>query len=125
MRKEPVDIDAAVALLKALANPARLRIALRLLEGEQAVSELESGLGIRQPTLSQHLAELRDAGIVATRRESRVIFYQLADATQVRLIGSLLQGLGGATPALLPKNLPVVSRRMTPAATFAIVEAPR
>lgn len=125
MKKDPVDIEAAVALLKVLANPARLRIALRLLQGEQAVSELESGLGIRQPTLSQHLAELRDADIVATRRESRVIFYQLADETRVRLISSLLQGLGGEAPMSLSKDSPIVSRRMTSAATFAVVDVPR
>lgn len=125
MKHPSVDIDSSVALLKALANPSRLRIALRLLEGEQAVSELESALGIRQPTLSQHLAELRDAGLVATRRASRVIFYQLANEQQERLIGALVQGLGGAAPAASVAVHPITPRRMTQAARFAVVESSR
>jgi DNA-binding transcriptional ArsR family regulator len=124
MSEDPVDIEGAVRVLKVLANPARLRIALRLLQGERAVGELESGLGIRQPTLSQHLAALRDVGIVTTRRESRMIFYQLADETQMRLIAALLQGFGGEASAAPPRNR-VAVRSMTPAATFAVVGLPR
>ncbi len=124
MRRDPVDIEAAVASLKVLANPSRLRIALRLLEGEQAVSELETGLGIRQPTLSQHLADLRDAGIVRTRRESRVVFYHIADQTQERLVASLLRGLGGTTHGTPSPNRAIVRPAM-PAAAFAVVGAAR
>lgn len=125
MKQASIDIDTSVALLKALANPARLRIALRLLDGEQAVSELETGLGIRQPTLSQHLAELRDAGLVATRRESRVIFYRLANEKQERLVSALMKGLGGSAPLRSVAVQPATPRRMTQAARFAVVEAPR
>jgi DNA-binding transcriptional ArsR family regulator len=125
MKKDPIDIAAAVTSLRALANPARLRIALQLLKGEQAVSELETELEIKQPTLSQHLAELREAGLVATRRESRIIFYQLADQTQLHLIGSLLHSFGGASPMRPIPPLPAARKRMTPAATFAVVEPPQ
>ncbi len=121
MKQPLIDIEASVALLKALANPARLRIVLRLFDGEQAVSELESGLGIRQPALSQHLAELRDAGLVSTRRQSRVIFYQLADEAQTRLIEALLHGLGSETRRR-PKVPSLASRRMTQTARFAVIE---
>lgn len=122
MTHDPIDIEGSVAVLRALANPSRLRIALRLLAGEQAVSELESGLGIKQPTLSQHLAELRDAGVVATRRDSRAVFYRLAAADQQRLAASLLQGFGAVVPVAPAASAPPDLRRMTPAATFAIVE---
>jgi DNA-binding transcriptional ArsR family regulator len=123
MAADPIAIEASVALLRTLANPARLRIALRLLDGECAVAELETELGIRQPNLSQHLAELRDGGLVATRRESRSVFYRLADEDQHRLVAALLHGFGGAG-ALTPA--PVVARRprSRQAAVFATVDTP-
>jgi len=73
-----------VARLRVLANPARLRIVLRPLEGEQSVGQLETELDLKQPHLSQYLGELRDAGLVVTRRESRTIFYRLADGARGR-----------------------------------------
>lgn len=97
-----LDIEAAVPLLRALANPSRLRIALQVAQGESAVADLERVLGIRQPALSQHLAVLRDAGLLTTRRESRTIYYKLAEDHQVDLLKTLLQhlmpasGLNGA-----------------------------
>lgn len=121
MALDPIPIEQSVALLRVLANPARLRVALWLLEGERSVGALETGLGIRQPALSQHLAELRDAGLVATRRESRVIFYSLASDEQQRLVAALLQGFGGGMPrqAGLTPHRP---RAFAEAARFAIVE---
>lgn len=75
--------DEAVAeaadLLKLVANPNRLRILYLLARAEASVSEIEQNLGIRQPTLSQQLAELRTAGVVTTRREHKVVFYSLTD----------------------------------------------
>lgn len=89
MNPDLIDVPAAVATLKALANPARLRIALHLLGGEKGVSEIESELGLRQPNLSQYLAELREAGLVTTRREARNVFYVLADAKAEALLRAL------------------------------------
>lgn len=119
MAGESIDVEASVMLLRALANPARLRIALRLLNGECAVAELEADLGVRQPNLSQHLAELRDAGLVATRRESRSVFYRLTDGAQ-RLAGALLYGFGGA--GVPPASASAVTRSRSPqTAVFATV----
>ncbi|MDD2861462.1 MAG: metalloregulator ArsR/SmtB family transcription factor [Acidiphilium sp.] len=78
-----------------MANAVRLRIVLYLLHGEQAVGDLESALEIRQPNLSQQLAELRDAGLVTARRDSRAMIYSIADDEQKRLIAALLVGFGG------------------------------
>lgn len=64
--------SAAAELLKLVANSNRLRILYLLTEGEHSVSEIEQRLGIRQPTLSQQLGELRNAGIVTTRRAHKV-----------------------------------------------------
>ncbi len=89
----PGDMEAraseAAALLKTLAHPARLMLACTLAEGEYAVGTLEEKLGIRQPTLSQQLGVLRDAGVVETRREAKQIFYRLAEAKAARLIEAL------------------------------------
>lgn len=61
-------------LLEVVANPNRLRILFFLAEGEHAVSQIEHALGIRQPTLSQQLGALREAEVVSTRRELKVVY---------------------------------------------------
>ncbi len=63
-----VDITEAATLLRVLANPARLRIALHLLGGERSVGQIEEELQLKQPNLSQHLGELRDSGLLLARR---------------------------------------------------------
>ncbi|APX77640.1 metalloregulator ArsR/SmtB family transcription factor [Achromobacter insolitus] len=68
----------ACALLKALANEDRLLLLCQLVQNERNVGELESLTGIRQPTLSQQLGVLRDEGLVATRREGKYVYYQMA-----------------------------------------------
>jgi len=73
--------------LKALANENRLIILCALAEGEMNVREMEVALEIRQPTLSQQLARLRSENLVATRRESKQIFYRLASDEAELIIG--------------------------------------
>lgn len=68
----------ACALLKALANEDRLLLLCQLVQEERNVGELESLTGIRQPTLSQQLAVLRDEGLVKTRRDGKFVYYQMA-----------------------------------------------
>lgn len=75
--------------LKKLANSNRLMIACALVDGERSVRELEDGLGIRQPGLSQQIAELRAAGLIVGRKELKSVFYRLAD-DRVRAIVTLL-----------------------------------
>ena len=72
--------QAASALLKALAHPARLRVLCRLVEGEASVSELQAKSALSMSALSQHLAVLRQAELVDTRREAQTIFYRLLDS---------------------------------------------
>jgi len=89
----PAEMEArageVAALLKTLSHPVRLRLACTLAEGEHAVGELEERLGIHQPTLSQQLGVLREAGIVTTRREAKQIFYRLSEEKAARLIEAL------------------------------------
>jgi ArsR family transcriptional regulator len=90
-----------VAMLRALANPARLNILQALDGAERSVAELELTLQIGQPFLSQHLAELRAVGAVAARRDGRSVYYRLRnDAVQqlVRQIWGAAQA-GAAGPA--------------------------
>ena len=68
----------ATRLLTALANESRLAILCQLVEGERSVGELVEAVGLSQSALSQHLAKLRTAGIVATRRDAQTIYYRLA-----------------------------------------------
>lgn len=72
-------IDEASLFLKKLANPDRLMVACALVDGERSVRELEDLLGIRQPGLSQQLAELREAGLIVGRKDGKAVFYRLAD----------------------------------------------
>jgi DNA-binding transcriptional ArsR family regulator len=76
----------AEELLKALANSHRLMILCELEGGERSVSALEQVVPLTQSALSQHLAKLREGGIVATRREAQTIYYSLSDARVSRLI---------------------------------------
>ena len=76
-------------LLKTLAHPARLMLVCTLVEREFSVGALEQALGIHQPTLSQQLNVLREAGIVETRREAKQIFYRLSEEKAARLIEAL------------------------------------
>ncbi len=76
-------------LLKAMANETRLIILCGLVDGERSVGEMEAELGIRQPTLSQQLAYLREKRLVSTRRDSKRIFYRLASEEAKRMIGVL------------------------------------
>jgi DNA-binding transcriptional ArsR family regulator len=81
--------DAASGLLKSLANAQRLRILCLLAGGERNVGELNGSLDLSQSALSQHLARLREDGLVATRRDAQTIFYRLASGPEKRLIETL------------------------------------
>ena len=82
----------AAEFLRRLANGNRLLILCSLVDRERSVGELEQLLGLRQPGLSQQLADLRQAGLVKTRRESRSIYYSLADH-RTRAVLSVLYDL--------------------------------
>ncbi|HEY7643895.1 MAG TPA: metalloregulator ArsR/SmtB family transcription factor [Hyphomicrobiales bacterium] len=64
--------------LKALSNENRLMLLCLISDRERSVTELETILALRQPTVSQQLARLRNDGLVAPRREGKVIYYRLA-----------------------------------------------
>lgn len=79
----------AAALLKALANEQRLMILCNLVDGPLSVSELNERVDLSQSALSQHLAVLREANIVATTRESQNIHYSLPQGAATQIINLL------------------------------------
>ncbi len=76
----------AVSLLKSLANESRLMIMCVLSEGEISVGDLNQRIKLSQSALSQHLAVLREQGLVQTRRESQTIYYRLEDSAAMSII---------------------------------------
>jgi len=64
-------------IFKALADPSRRAIFVSLSNGEAAVRDLTARFDISQPAVSQHLATLRDAGLVDGRREGRLVYYRV------------------------------------------------
>ncbi|KAB7738455.1 metalloregulator ArsR/SmtB family transcription factor [Parvibaculum sedimenti] len=87
------DLEASAAeaskLLNALANERRLLILCQIAGREMSVGEIQDIVGISQSALSQHLALLREQGLVATRRESQTIYYRLASPEAQRIIETL------------------------------------
>ena len=83
--------DKASNLMKVMANADRLMLLCQLSQGEKSVGELESLLDIRQPTLSQQLTVLREAELVATRREGKSIFYRISSQSAMAVMQVLHQ----------------------------------
>ncbi|MFE6749746.1 ArsR/SmtB family transcription factor [Kitasatospora purpeofusca] len=115
---EAWDADAAeraVAVLKAVADPSRYRLLWALSRRELPVSELAQLLGAHVAATSQHLARLRAAGLVVSRREGTRIFYRAADVggllTEAALVADRMPerggdggGGGGAAPAVVAET---------------------
>lgn len=76
-------------LLRVLGNENRLRLMCQLSQGERSVGELETLLGIRQPTLSQQLGILREEGLVTTRRAGKQIFYRASSEQALHVLKTL------------------------------------
>jgi ArsR family transcriptional regulator len=76
----------ASAFLKAISNETRLMLLCALIDGEQSVGALEKHLNTRQATVSQHLARLKQDGLVQARRDGKTIYYSIADAYAVDIM---------------------------------------
>ena len=77
-------------LLRALANDRRLLILCKLVEdGEATVGRLADEVGLSQSALSQHLARMREEGIVAFRRDAQTLWYRIADPRVEALLATL------------------------------------
>lgn len=79
----------AAALMRLLGNEKRLMILCQLADGEMSVGQIQARLSLSQSALSQHLAILREQGLVATRREAQTIHYRIADYAALKVIETL------------------------------------
>ena len=82
-----------VDALKALAHPVRLRIMKALTGTERNVGEIDDAADIGQPTLSQQLAVLRNAGLVKTRKDAKLVYYRI-DETRIAKVVDAAGALG-------------------------------
>lgn len=98
----------AASLMKMLANERRLLILCHLIaEEEMSVGDLTSRVGLSQSALSQHLAKLRDQGLVTFRREAQTLFYKVSDeraAQLLLLLHEMYCSKDNADPAWKPGN---------------------
>lgn len=81
--------EQAARLLKAMANPARLRMLCLVAEAEKPVGEIARTLGLREPAASQQLAQLRMENLVTSRREGQRVLYRLASQEVARILDTL------------------------------------
>lgn len=100
------DLEAPANLLRLLGHPMRLSIGLLLLTGPRTVAFIESHLGLKQPKLSQHLAILRDAGLLVASRKAKSVTYEIAPGPVHRLLTALAEALAPERPAALPVHMP-------------------
>jgi len=83
--------SSAARLLKTLGNERRLMILCQLVEGERSVGQLQPNVGLSQSALSQHLAVLREEGVVATRRDGLTVWYRIDDPAAIKVVATLAE----------------------------------
>ena len=83
------DIDRASRSLKAMSHPLRLKILCTLGEQEISVQDIVERVGTSQSNISQHLAILRDKGILSSRKDANRVYYRVGDARTLRLISMM------------------------------------
>jgi DNA-binding transcriptional ArsR family regulator len=79
----------AADLLKVLANAKRLLILCQLVQGERSVGDLCGLVGLSQSALSQHLAKLREQGVLASDKRGQMVFYRIANPKAEALLSTL------------------------------------
>ncbi|MCW8882616.1 MAG: metalloregulator ArsR/SmtB family transcription factor [Sedimenticola sp.] len=83
------DIERASRSLKAMSHPLRLKILCTLGDEEVSVQEIVEHVGTSQSNISQHLAILRDKGILASRKDANRVYYRVSDSRTLKLIGMM------------------------------------
>ena len=83
------DIEIASRSLKAMSHPLRLKILCTLGNREVCVQGIVENVGTSQSNISQHLAILRDKGILSARKDANKVFYRVGDERTLRLIGMM------------------------------------
>jgi ArsR family transcriptional regulator len=82
-------IEQASRALKAMSHPLRLKILCVLGDNEVSVQDIVDNVGTSQSNISQHLAILRDKGVLRTRKDANRVFYRVADTRTLQLISMM------------------------------------
>ena len=83
------NIEVAAKALKSIAHPLRLKILCVIGDQEACVQEIVDAVGTSQSNISQHLAILRDKGVLRTRKDANRVFYRVGDTRTLLLIGMM------------------------------------
>ncbi|HEU0219945.1 MAG TPA: metalloregulator ArsR/SmtB family transcription factor [Gallionella sp.] len=83
------DIQQAAQAIKAIAHPLRLKILCVLGNQEISVQDIVEQVGTSQSNISQHLAILRDKGVLATRKDANRVYYRIGDLRTLKLVGMM------------------------------------
>jgi len=83
------DIERASRSIKAMSHPLRLKILCSLGDNEVSVQDIVDMVGTSQSNISQHLAILRDKGILASRKDANRVYYRVGDSRTLRLISMM------------------------------------
>jgi len=83
------DILVAAASIKAIAHPLRLKILCVLANGELSVQDIVEQVGTTQSNISQHLAILRDKGVLSTLKDANRVYYRISDPRTLKLVGMM------------------------------------
>jgi len=92
-------IEQAARALKAMSHPLRLKILCVLGAGEISVQEIVESVGTSQSNVSQHLAILREKGVLRSRKHANRVFYRVGDERTLQLIGMMREVFCGASRA--------------------------
>ncbi len=83
------DILQAALAMKSIAHPLRLKILCVLADGELSVQDIVDNVGTSQSNISQHLAILRDKGVLYTRKDANRVFYRIDDPRIIKLVSMM------------------------------------
>lgn len=83
------DIQQAAHAIKSIAHPLRLKILCVLGEQEISVQDIVEQVGTSQSNISQHLAILRDKGVLISRKDANKVYYRIGDLRTIKLIGMM------------------------------------
>lgn len=103
---EEEQVDLAVEVFRMLADATRIRLLWALQTGETPVAELTSAVGKPQALVSQHLAKLRMARLVTTRRQGSHVYYRLANDHVSQLVADAIHNAEHAGPGLPAHHQP-------------------
>jgi len=91
-------IEQAARAMKSIAHPLRLKILCLVADEEMSVQDIVDAVGTSQSNISQHLAILRDKGVLKARKEANRVFYRIGDERTLQLVGIMRQVFCGVLP---------------------------